>query len=249
MKETDKLPAFLYGESVFTTCRIKNGKIQLWNEHLQQLVANGVNYYFLDHSHQKSLKKMILNEVESFQADKDGALRITVFANSRDQLLGSFDFKMLKVSLSFRPQDFKSSKKFKLKTYKRVQDSVLDTFKVGSYGKELYLKRLALDSGFDDILFTGEDKVFEASTSNIFFVKDDKLITPVSGVYQGIIRAKIIQHFNVEERDVLIGEIKNFESAFITNSIQITCPVSQIDHLMFSDFDCSAIKNLCEKDE
>lgn len=243
MNELNNNPAFLYGESVFTTCLVENGEIQLWKEHLEQLLNNAMKYYFLKESERPKLKVMVLESLQQ-TLYSDGVLRISITPTQRNSFLSDVGVSDLVATTSTRTI-VKNDKPLKLKTFKRSQDSCLDDLKIGSYGKELYLKKLAITEGFDEVLFCDDEKVYEASTSNIFFVKGDQLITPVTGIYNGIIRGKIISENNVEVRDVQISELVSFDGAFLTNSVSIISSVSSINQFNFKVIGDYPIKSVC----
>ena len=242
MKDLSSYPAFLYGESVFTTCLVKNGQIDLWQEHLNRLVENTLEYYFLDKKFEKVLTDRIKKQVENFSLE-DGALRITVTTGARVKLLAPISFEDLEIVLSSRSMTQKNEP-LKLKTVFRMQDPILDQLKISSYGKEFYLKKLAFNEGYDDILFVDDKKVYEASTSNIFFIKGEKIITPASGIYKGIIRNIVINQNEVEVRDVWLEELEQFNAAFLTNSLFKCSPVASVNSISFQTSNVS-IKGVC----
>ena len=217
MSENYKTPAFLYGESIFTTLRMESGSIIELERHIDKLINDACGYFFL--SSRESIRKKVNQVIPKLEAS--GALRITISAPKRESLMGQFNEDELIVSTSFRELNLSNNKPVRLKLAKRVQDEKLCDFKIGSYGKELYLKRLAINEGFDDVLFYGEGKVFETSTSNIFFRKGDTLFTPKSGIYKGLTRAKIIDSGNIIEKDISLDDIQNneFDEIFLCNSI------------------------------
>jgi branched-subunit amino acid aminotransferase/4-amino-4-deoxychorismate lyase len=217
MSENYKTPAFLYGESIFTTCRVESGSVIDLERHINKLIDDAKSYYFLAST--ESIRKKVNQVIPKLEAS--GALRITISAPKRDGLIGKFAGKEMIVTTSFRELNLSVHKPVRLKLAKRVQDEKLCDFKIGSYGKELYLKRLAINAGFDDVLFYGEGKVFETSTSNIFFRKGDSLFTPKSGIYKGLTRAKIIDSGNIIEKDISLVDIQNneFDEIFLCNSI------------------------------
>lgn len=219
-------PAFLYGESVFTTLKVVNGAVIDRYKHLERLSSNIEKYFQV-----KSSKDILDRVNHAWPKDLgSGALRISITSEVRDNLLSFGDELDLKISFSFRELDFsKSVGPYKLLLVKRVQDSALDELKIGSYGKEFYLKRKAIAKGYDDILFYGENKVFETSTSNIFFKKDEILYTAKEGIYKGLTREKLINSQNVVTRDIFIDELENFDEIFLTNSIYSKILVSKIE--------------------
>jgi branched-subunit amino acid aminotransferase/4-amino-4-deoxychorismate lyase len=217
MNEIDQNPAFLYGESIFTTCKVESGSIIELKEHINKLLSDARSYYFLTST--SLIRTKINDSIPKLKCS--GAFRISISAPKREGLICDFHEADMIVSVSFRELDLSLTKPARLKMAKRVQDDKLCDFKIGSYGKELYLKRLAMIDGFDDVLFFGEGKIFETSTSNIFCKKGNTLFTPRSGIYKGLTRSKIINTQNTVERDISIDEILNneFDEIFLCNSI------------------------------
>jgi len=207
--------AFLYGESIFITCKVVSGEIYDLDRHLAKLHDSVHKYFFT--SINKKLEEKILSSLvfDSFT----GALRVTIFKD----IDGDLD-----AHISKRILDSFEKKPVRLKLIKRVQAKELDDFKVGSYGKEFYLKRLFAKEGIDDVLFYGEGKIFETSVANIFFRKDGKLITPRSGIYKGLTREKIIMSQEVEQRDVSVDELDSFDEIFICSSLYEKVNVQEI---------------------
>jgi branched-subunit amino acid aminotransferase/4-amino-4-deoxychorismate lyase len=207
--------AFLYGESIFTTCKVVSGDIYDWDEHLEKLL-DGVRNYFFEESTLKIKSEIVQKlDIKAFT----GAIRFTVFKN-KDQELA--------VNFSRRSMSKFEKKPVILKLVKRVQSELLDEFKVGSYGKEFYLKRLMAQEGADDILFYGEGKVFETSVANIFFRSGATTFTPKSGIYKGITREKLIEKYNIIEKDILVSELDSFDEIFLGSSLYEKVEVKEI---------------------
>jgi branched-chain amino acid aminotransferase len=87
----------------------------------------------------------------------------------------------------------------------------------GNYAGSLYPAKLAMDKGFDQLLWTDADThtyIEESGTMNVMFVIDGKLITPELGdtILDGITRSSAIQlakswGYEVEERKVKVDEV------------------------------------------
>lgn len=94
----------------------------------------------------------------------------------------------------------------------------------------------AIENGFDDALILDlNNKIAECTTSNIFFIKDDKLFTPTTNYcLNGITRQTVIEIANknniqVIEKDISLDELINFESSFITGTASGLKLISSID--------------------
>jgi branched-chain amino acid aminotransferase len=94
-------------------------------------------------------------------------------------------------------------------------------------------------SGFSEVLYVLNSRVLECTSSNIFFIKGNSIITPDTGVLEGITRKVIFEvcskFMNVELRDVMIDELPEAEEAFISSTEREIMPVVMIDDKRISN--------------
>ena len=91
--------------------------------------------------------------------------------------------------------------------------------------------------GFDEAILTNtKGYITEGTTSNIFIVKNNALITPsrASGILPGITRGVIIEiakklKMNVKEKLVTRRELLYADEIFLTNSLAEVLPVTKVD--------------------
>ncbi len=115
--------------------------------------------------------------------------------------------------------------------------SHLPQMKRGNYADCLYAANYARQSGAREALFIDHNQnILEASTSNLFAIIDDKLITPPTGtlVLDGIIRRQVIAAaaelgISVVERELSLTELLQAQEAFLTNSLIDIFPILSID--------------------
>ena len=85
--------------------------------------------------------------------------------------------------------------------------------------------------------------VAEATSSNIFLIKDNDIHTPTPDCFlNGITRQTVIemvknQGFNVVERHISPDELKDFDEVFLTGTAAEITPVKSIDSLNFKTGD------------
>lgn len=90
---------------------------------------------------------------------------------------------------------------------------------------------MELKKGSIDVLFHNEKgELLETGTANFFALKEGKIITPKEGVLIGVTRQVVCELADVEERTIMIDEIKGFEGAFLTSSNKEIMPVIQINN-------------------
>lgn len=99
---------------------------------------------------------------------------------------------------------------------------------------------MKLANDFYEVLLVDHlNRITEGSSSNVFFVKQNKIITPPSSeILEGITRKKAILlaqklNIDVEERSIYMTELASFESAFITGTSPKILPVKQIDAINY----------------
>lgn len=105
---------------------------------------------------------------------------------------------------------------------------------------QLSINTMALNQanqqGFDDAIFIKDDWLTEAASSNLFIVKDSQLITPpLQHIVPGVTRQCILdiahRHgIRTEVRPIHVSELKQCSEVFLTSSIKILKPITQIQH-------------------
>jgi len=102
-------------------------------------------------------------------------------------------------------------------------------------------KSFAEAKGFNEALMLDyRGYVAEATSSNIFLIKDNEIHTPIPDCFlNGITRQTVIemvknQGFKLIERYVMPDELKNFDEVFLTGTAAEITPVRSIDKTIFN---------------
>lgn len=107
-------------------------------------------------------------------------------------------------------------------------------------------------NAFEAILINDDDTVSEGSKSNIFFVKDKKLVTsPDSAVLLGVTRSKVVEvcennGIEVEKRVIRLEELDLFDGAFITGTSNDVLPIRSIDGRVYNSAENKVVKRAYE---
>jgi len=95
----------------------------------------------------------------------------------------------------------------------------------GNYQMSIVAQMEAIEQGFDDALMLDwRGFVAECTTSNIFFVKEDRLVTPTPDAFlHGITMQTVMSMaselgIRTQERHIMPDEIGNFSECFITGT-------------------------------
>ncbi|MFM2267014.1 MAG: hypothetical protein RL757_455 [Bacteroidota bacterium] len=90
----------------------------------------------------------------------------------------------------------------------------------------------------NDVLYHFGGYISESSRSNIFIVKNEKLITPKNFVLHGITRQNILEvaknHFEIEQRAVKIHEIWEADEILMSSSTRRVSRIGQVDNHKFT---------------
>ncbi|MEJ2366540.1 MAG: branched-chain amino acid aminotransferase [Deltaproteobacteria bacterium] len=143
---------------------------------------------------------------------------------------------------AYYPEGFNPTKIYVSDHYVRaVRGGVGQTKTSGNYGATLYVSREAAQKGYTQVLWLDaiERKyVEEVGTSNIFFLMNDKLVTPPLGgtILPGVTRDSVLRlasHWGIDavERQISIDEVidsckdKSLKEMFATGTAAVISPV------------------------
>lgn len=119
----------------------------------------------------------------------------------------------------------------KLITYRNLRP--WPQYKTTSYVQAVGLQNFRKQSGAAEIIYTYDGEVLEGSGSNIFIVKDKKVITPAENVLPGITRKVVLElareSYKIEERLVYESELSTSDEVFITSSFKDILPITEVD--------------------
>jgi branched-subunit amino acid aminotransferase/4-amino-4-deoxychorismate lyase len=95
----------------------------------------------------------------------------------------------------------------------------------------------AVAAGFDEALWVGpDDRVLEGAVTNVFIVRDDRVVTPplAAGILPGVARARVMRLAGATERDLALGELREAPEVFVTNALLGIMPVAQVNGTTFN---------------
>lgn len=118
----------------------------------------------------------------------------------------------------------------------RNETSQFTYIKSLNYGDNIIEKRCASKNGYDEPIFLNtKGQLTEGATSNIFFVKENKIFTPdlSCGMLNGTIRKYILDKYDVSEKIIYPSEVNDFDEMFLTNSLMGIMPVYKFEQHEF----------------
>lgn len=213
---------FSFGLGIFETMSVVNNHIILLEYHLQRL-KKGIKFLGINLN---ITKEEVLNYVKD-NPMKNGVLKIIVSENNivwqcREN--------------NYSDDKYKKGFSVALSSVIRNETSPFTYIKSLNYGDNILEKRKAALIGYDEPIFLNtEGQLTEGATTNIFFIKNNKIITPElsCGMLDGTIRKYIINRYDVEERVVYPYDINDFDEMFLTNSLMGIMPVYKFEDKIF----------------
>lgn len=230
----------LRGYGVFDAMITCNGKIFLFDEHYERFKNSSASLGLKLPAGKEEFKKIIDDLIDK-NGLKKAAIRAVLTGGRSDNAM-FFDtatptFYVL--AKEFKPlakEFFESGAKMITVGYARMMPET-KTLNYTVATKIMNERKNKED--FLEILYVSGGRVLEASTSNFFIFEGDRLITSKNGVLGGTTRNLIIKlakkDFEIEERDLAVGELKTSSEAFITSTYKDITPIVQIDGFKIGD--------------
>ena len=209
-----------FGRGVFETILWKDRPIFL-NEHLERLKESMEQIGLLP------LEEKILREYLDKLSIKNKAVKITVTP---------LNIIITQREIPYKEEDYNRGMKLTISKVRRNSTSLLSYIKSTCYIENIIEKENAKKIGYDDVIFLNENGyVTETSCANIFIVKNKEIFTPKveDGLLDGIIRKKIIEEFQVQEKSITLEELKKSDEVIITNSLMGAMSIKKIDDIKY----------------
>ena len=193
----------LWGDhGIFTTMWIfgKPAKILFFKNHIENLIKSLYIYGIKKRSLDKDILK-ILNKNLSRKINYNHLLRVAV------------NKKIISISLRKRVSP-KSNFDLKMINLKREKPQ----YKNLKYKKILnHLKKI--DNSKSDIGIIYNKKILETGTSNLLFIKNNKIYTPIKGYYEGntlkFFKSKIKK---IIKKDIFVKDLKSYDEILLVGS-------------------------------
>jgi branched-chain amino acid aminotransferase len=122
-------------------------------------------------------------------------------------------------------------------TIRNPKNAIDPSIKSGNYlNNILAMSEAKKRNAFDAIMLNSKGQVTEATTSNIWIVKDNELITaPIrSGLLGGITRKSLIEiakenNITISEKNFTVDELKGADECFLTSTTKMIVPITKVD--------------------
>ncbi|HUK27798.1 MAG TPA: branched-chain-amino-acid transaminase [Candidatus Acidoferrales bacterium] len=240
----------LYGDGVFEGIRVYKGVIFQFKEHLDRLYSSAKSIKLQIPLTPQDMTRAIVETLKR-NGLKDAYIRLVITRGVGD--LGVDPRKCRKASaiVITEPVDPTYGMAAKQKgisvIFSSVRRDAIDAttheIKSLNYLNSVMAKQEALDAGADDALMLDRNGfVSEATTTNLFIVKEGDVITPPSsaGILPGVTRKRIIHlardlGYKVLEKGLTPYDVTNADEAFLTGTLSEIVPIAKVRGITVGD--------------
>lgn len=213
---------YSFGLGLFETILLYKKRAIFLDEHIKRLNSS---LRELNICTEDLKKEEVMNFIEKNkeQLQEKEVLKIIISEKNRIFLTRKYNYTI---------EDYQKGFNLNISKVLKNQTSPLIYHKTLNYGDNILEKRKSLSLGYDETIFLNlKGEITEGATSNIFFIKGNKIYTPKlsCGMLNGIIRQYILKNYEVFEEKIKLEDLENFEEAFITNSLLGIMPVNSIE--------------------
>ncbi|MBK6834620.1 MAG: aminotransferase class IV [Bacteroidetes bacterium] len=227
--------AFRYGDALFETIRVINGKAMFINDHLRRiklgmttLRMNVPSDFNVD-----NISRLISDLVKHNDIENDVRVRLTIFRNDG----GFYTPKVNDISFLIETEDLEekggyqfNEKGYEMEVFHDIKKNKNKLANLKSGNALLYVLAgiYKKDIKMDECIIINEDSnICETISSNIFIVKNGALYTPAlsEGCVDGVLRKQIIaiaqqNRILCYEIPIVFNTMMNADEVFLTNAVR-----------------------------
>jgi branched-chain amino acid aminotransferase len=240
----------LYGDGVFEGIRVYDGVIFRFKEHLGRLYSSAKSIRLQIPLSPEQMTKAVVDTLKR-NGLKDAYIRLVVTRGTGD--LGVDPRKCRKASVIIITEylDLAYGNLAKQNGISAIissvrRDSVDATtheIKSLNYLNSVLAKLEAVDVGADDALMLDHNGfVSEATTTNLFVVKEEEIFTPPSsaGILPGVTRKRIIRlarelDYGMHVQQLTPYDVTNADEAFLTGTLAEIVPLVKVKGIIIGD--------------
>jgi 4-amino-4-deoxychorismate lyase len=213
-----------FGDGVFETCQIENGKALFWELHFSRLLIGlkKLRIPFIAES-------LLLADIQDL-GQKNGVIKIMI---SRGQSLQGYrydkDILPTRIVIYTPLPELKSAYQLNVCQVRYCHNPNLAGIKHSNRLEQVLARaEVVLDEG---IMLDEQGLVISATAANIFLIKDGVIKTPdlsQCGIL-GTRRARILQRYSVQVCSIELNELLIADAVFLTSSLLGVKPVLSIE--------------------
>lgn len=207
---------YRYGEGLFETIRVENGRIPLASLHFDRLF-NGMSRLGLQPDTRLSREALCDTIFKLCSINKLPRARVRLSVSKTED-----ELHCLIENFPFMPPDREQGISIEICPDVRKHYDQYSDLKSANYLPYLLAARFASQNHVDDALVLNtEHRIIESTVANIFLVKGDAIVTPSlkEGCISGVMRRWLMEHFTIIEGSIHEDDLMNADEIFLSNAL------------------------------
>ena len=251
---------FLFGDSVFETIKVLDGKVLFLEDHYFRLMASMriIRMEIPMNFTMEFFESQILNLVKAKAIESAARVRFSVFRKSGGFYLpktNEIEFVVVAESLETAVYSFENQP-YEVELFKdfHITAQLLSTLKSNNRLVQITGSIFAEENGYQNCLLMNDAKnVVEALQGNLFMLSGNTLVTPPlsDGCLNGIMRKQILaitrkmENLEVIEQSISPFDLQKADELFVTNVIKGVQPITKYRKKEYkTDFASEVLKKL-----
>ncbi|RYZ29103.1 MAG: hypothetical protein EOO10_07410 [Chitinophagaceae bacterium] len=243
--------SYKWGDGVFETMRVFNGKLLLQTYHFERLFAS-LQLLQIDASNSFT-KEKLLDDIQQLctinQCGESARVRLAVYRN--DDTTAGYSIEATPLDNKINAWD-EQGLIIGLHPYVRKTTDAFANIKSASFLPYVLAKKYAEERKLDDVLVLNvHNKLCDSSRANLFLIKEDTVFTPAlhQGCVNGVMRRKTIEiikqlRFRFYEEEVSEDLLLQADEVFLTNAIQT---IRWVQHYKDRQYNSSLTRKIFDK--
>ena len=251
---------FLFGDSVFETIKVLDGKVLFLEDHYFRLMASMriIRMEIPMNFTMEFFESQIQNLVKAKAIESAARVRFSVFRKSGGFYLpktNEIEFVVVAESLETAVYSFENQP-YEVELFKdfHITAQLLSTLKSNNRLVQITGSIFAEENGYQNCLLMNDAKnVVEALQGNLFMLSGNTLVTPPlsDGCLNGIMRKQILaitrkmENLEVIEQSISPFDLQKADELFVTNVIKGVQPITKYRKKEYkTDFASEVVKKL-----
>ncbi|THB81494.1 MAG: branched-chain amino acid aminotransferase [Desulfobacteraceae bacterium] len=226
--------AILRGLGVFDLIRTLNGRPYFFKEHIDRLMQSARQTGLHLPWNQTQIEDIVLQTLEKNPHLSDANIRIVITGGSSTDFM-TFQEQPRLIVLITPMKRYPSEwyeKGVKVITIQQERD-LPDAKSISYISAALALKQAHDEKAIEALYVNRNTEVLEGTTSNLFALFNQTLVTPEAGILKGVTRQAVLNIardlYAIEQRPIKLDELLQADEVFITGTNKGVVPVVQVD--------------------
>lgn len=229
---------YSYGFGVYETMKVRNGVIYFVDQHVNRLFKSSEIIELVHPYSKEQVKGYIEDLIDQLRSESENT---EISCNIKMLLIGGREPLLFIIPLSPLFPDRKLYSEG-AKTITVHNERLLPNAKtLNMFPSYMAYKKAKENDCYDALYIDSQGCITEGTRTNFFAIKGNTLISPpLDKILEGVTRTTMIyvarKHgFEIQEKDIPLSEISQYDGTFLTSTSTKIVPIRQIDDFIYAE--------------